>query len=227
MRLWWVSISLFMELEGELGVVIFFCCSSNGIPHWLMRLGRSEELVVVSSSFTSSTSSNSWKRDMVDSLVRSISTSIQLLPMEAVFSMSKWSEEKVSRRPPCPRNCVSMVGCVVVVYLLLGQSFWTSSFGISSPRLARMFSSSASIIVPLLFLSYLANFFPSSSVCPRPTHTFLVVFIPRAYITSPRKKRSSSPLPSQSEMSQIVFTASASTILSIVLRSPLSLAEVS
>merc|ERR1712173_455602 len=99
MRLWWVSMSLFMELE------------------------RSEELVVVSSSFTSSTSSNSWKRDMGDSLVRSISTSIQLLSMEAVFSMSKWSEEKVSRRPPCPRNCVSMVGCVVVVvvYLLLGQ----------------------------------------------------------------------------------------------------------
>merc|ERR1719192_1866503 len=120
MRLWWVSISLFMELEGEQGVVIFSCCSSNGIPHWLMRLDRSEELVVVSSF----TSSNSWKRDMVDSLVRSISTSIQLLSMEAVFSMSKWSEEKVSRRPPCPRNCVSMVGCVVVVvvvYLLLGQ----------------------------------------------------------------------------------------------------------
>merc|ERR1711923_605424 len=121
MRLWWVSISLFMELEGELGVVIFSCCSSKGIPHWLMRLERSEELVVVSSS----TSSSSWKRDMVDSLVRSISTSIQLLSMEAVFSMSKWSEEKVSRRPPCPRNCVSMVGCVVVlvvvVYLLLGQ----------------------------------------------------------------------------------------------------------
>merc|ERR1719336_3394573 len=122
MRLWWVSMSLFMELEGELGVVIFSCCSSNGIPHWLMRLERSEELVVVSSS----SSSNSWKRDMVDSLVRSISTSIQLLSMEAVFSMSKWSEEKVSRRPTCPRNCVSMVGCVVVVvyllvYLLLGQ----------------------------------------------------------------------------------------------------------
>merc|ERR1712223_805832 len=124
MRLWWVSISLFMELEGEQGVVIFSCCSSNGIPHWLMRLERSEELVV-SSSFTSSTSSNSRKRDMVDSLVRSISTSIQLLSMEAVFSMSKWSGEKFSRRPPCPRNCVSMVGCVVVVvvvvYLLLGQ----------------------------------------------------------------------------------------------------------
>merc|ERR1712156_315449 len=120
MRLWWVSMSLFMELEGEQGVVIFSCWSSNGIPHWLMRLERSEELVLVSSSF--STSSNSWKRDMVDSLVRSISTSIQLLSMEAVFSMSKWSEEKVSRRPPCPRNCVSMVGCVVVVvYLLLGQ----------------------------------------------------------------------------------------------------------
>merc|ERR1719427_2110580 len=124
MRLWWVSISLFMELEGEQGVVIFSCCSSNGIPHWLMRLERSEELVV-SSSFTSSTSSNSWKRDMVDSLVRSISTSIQLLSMEEVFSMSKWSV-RVSRRPPCARNCVSMVGwvvvVVVVVYLLLGQS---------------------------------------------------------------------------------------------------------
>merc|ERR1712018_1123869 len=53
MRLWWVSKSLFMELEGEQGVVIFSCCSSN--------------------------SSSSWKRDMVDSLVRSISTSIQLL----------------------------------------------------------------------------------------------------------------------------------------------------
>merc|ERR1711973_203524 len=105
MRLWWVSMSLFMELEGEQGVVIFSCCSSNGIPHWLMRLERSEELVVVSSSFTSS-----------------FTSSIQLLSMEAVFSMSKWSEEKVSRRPPCPRNCVSMVGCVVVVvYLLLGQ----------------------------------------------------------------------------------------------------------
>merc|ERR1712156_1194217 len=117
MRLWWVSMSLVMEWEGEQGLVIFSCCSSNWIPHWLMRLERSEELVVVSSSFTS------WKRDMVDSLVRSISTSIQLLSMEAVFSMSKWSEEKVSRRPPCPRNCVSMVGCVVVVvgYLLLGQ----------------------------------------------------------------------------------------------------------
>merc|ERR1712122_244867 len=125
MRLWWVSISLFMALEGELGGVIISCCCSTGIPHWLIRLERSEELVVVSSSFTSSTSSNSWKRDMVDSLVRSISTSIQLLSMEAVFSMSKWSEEKVSRRPPCPRNCVSMVCCClllfVVVYLLLGQ----------------------------------------------------------------------------------------------------------
>merc|ERR1712213_108780 len=99
MRLWWVSMSLFIEWEGELGVVIFSCS-------------------------TSSTSSSSWKRDMVDSLVRSISTSIQLLSMEAVFSMSKWSEEKVSRKPPCPRNCVSMVGCVIVVlvvYLLLGQ----------------------------------------------------------------------------------------------------------
>merc|ERR1719411_2221602 len=123
MRLWWVSMSLFMELEGELGVVIFSCCSSNGIPHWLMRLERSEELVVVSSSFTSSTSSSPWKRDMVDSLVRSISTSIQLLSMEVVFSMSKWSA-RVSRRPPCARGVVSMVGSVVgvvVVYLLLGQ----------------------------------------------------------------------------------------------------------
>merc|ERR1711884_62582 len=53
MRLWWVSMSLFMELEGELGLVLFSCCSSNGIPHWLMRFERSEELVVVSSSFTS------------------------------------------------------------------------------------------------------------------------------------------------------------------------------
>merc|ERR1719273_1564060 len=125
MRLWWVSMSLFMELEGEQGVVIFSCCSSNGIPHWLMRLERSEELVLVSSSFTSSTSSSSWKRDMVDSLVRSISTSIQLLSMEEVFSMSKWSD-RVSRRPPCARNCESIVGSdvvvVVVVYLLLGQS---------------------------------------------------------------------------------------------------------
>merc|ERR1711936_1389098 len=124
MRLWWVSMSLFMELEGEQGVVIFSCCSCNGIPHWLMRLERSEELVMVSSSFTSSTSSNSWKRDMVDSLVRSISTSIQLLSMEVAFSMSKWSV-RVSRRPPCARNVVSMVGLVVVVvvvvYLLLGQ----------------------------------------------------------------------------------------------------------
>merc|ERR1712107_738117 len=64
MRLWWVSMSLFMELEGEQGVVIFSCCSSNGIAHWLMRLERSEELVVVSSSFTYSTSSSScrWRQ---------------------------------------------------------------------------------------------------------------------------------------------------------------------
>merc|ERR1719351_325207 len=117
MRLWWVSMSLFMEWEGELGVVIFSCCSSNGIPHWLMRLERSEELVVVSSSFTSSTSSNSWKRDMVDSLVRSISTSIQLLSMEAVFSMSKWSEEKVSRKPPVPG--IAYPWLVVLLLLLL------------------------------------------------------------------------------------------------------------
>merc|ERR1719310_1581755 len=69
MRLWWVSMSLFMEWEGELGVVIFSCFSSNGIPHWLMRLEKSEELLMASST--------SWKRDMLHSLVRSISTSIQ------------------------------------------------------------------------------------------------------------------------------------------------------
>merc|ERR1712036_93797 len=77
MRLWWVSMSLFMELAGEQGKV-----------------------------------------------VTSISTSIQL-SMEEVFSMSKWSD-RVSRRSPCSRNVVSIVGLdvvvVVVVYLLLGQS---------------------------------------------------------------------------------------------------------
>merc|ERR1711993_172977 len=121
MRLWWVSMSLFMELAGEQGKVVTSC--STGIPHWEMRLERSAGSVVASC--TSSTSSSSWKRDMVDSLVRSISTSIQLLSMESVFSMSKWSV-RVSRRPSCARNCVSMVGwvggVVVVVYLLLGQS---------------------------------------------------------------------------------------------------------
>merc|ERR1711936_216740 len=77
MRLWWVSMSLFMELAGEQGKV-----------------------------------------------VRSISTSIQLLSMEEVFSMSKWSD-RVSRRPSCARNCESIAGwfvVFVVVYLLLGQS---------------------------------------------------------------------------------------------------------
>merc|ERR1712193_573437 len=114
-----------MELVGEQGKVVTSC--STGIPHWEMRLDRSAESVVVASSFTSSTSSSSWKRDMVDSLVRSISTSIQLLSMESVFSMSKWSV-RVSRRPSGARNCVSMVGLVVVVVvvvvylLLLGQS---------------------------------------------------------------------------------------------------------
>merc|ERR1712210_328595 len=83
MRFWWVSMSLFMELAGEQGKVVASC--STGIPHVEMRLDRSAELAVVSSSFTSS---SSWKRDMVDSLVRSISTSIQLLLMEEVFSMS-------------------------------------------------------------------------------------------------------------------------------------------
>merc|ERR1712141_74025 len=117
MRLWWVSMSLFMELSGEQGKVVNSC--STGIPHWEMRLERSAGSVVASC--TSSTSSSSWKRDMVDSLVRSISTSIQLLSMEEVFSMSKWSD-RVSRRPPCSRNVVSIVGLVVVVvYLLLGQ----------------------------------------------------------------------------------------------------------
>merc|ERR1712226_1060174 len=56
MRLWWVSMSLFMELSGEQGKAVNSCSSS-------------------------------WKRDMVDSLGRSISTSIQLLSMEEVFSM--------------------------------------------------------------------------------------------------------------------------------------------
>merc|ERR1711970_1201829 len=125
MRFWWVSMSLFIELAGEQGKVVASC--STGIPHVEMRLDRSAELAVVSSSFTSSTSStssSSWKRDMVDSLVRSISTSIQLLSMEEVFSMSKWSD-RVSRRPPCARNCVSIAGwfaVFVVVYLLRGQS---------------------------------------------------------------------------------------------------------
>merc|ERR1712241_1305275 len=104
MRLWWVSMSLFMELAGEQGKVVTSC--STGIPHWEMRLERSAGSVVAS-------------------LVRSISTSIQLsmLSMEEVFSMSKWSD-RVSRRPPCSRNVVSIVGSdvVVVVYLLLGQS---------------------------------------------------------------------------------------------------------
>merc|ERR1711863_10522 len=118
MRLWWVSMSLFMELAGEQGKVVTPC--STGIPHWEMRLERSAGSVVASC-----TSSSSWKRDMVDSLVRSISTSIQsLLSMEEVFSMSKWSD-RVSRRPPCSRNVVSIVGSdvvVVVVVVVLGQS---------------------------------------------------------------------------------------------------------
>merc|ERR1712203_850548 len=124
MRLWWVSMSLFMELAGEQGKVVTSC--STGILRWEMRLDRSAGSVVASC--TSSTSSSSWKRDMVDSLVRSISTSIQLVSMDEVFSMSKWSD-RVSRRPPCSRNVVSIVGSdvvvvvvVVVVYLLLGQS---------------------------------------------------------------------------------------------------------
>merc|ERR1711963_33588 len=117
MRLWWVSMSLFMELEGEQGMVIFSCCFSNGIPHWLMRLERSEELVLVSSSFTSSTCSSSWKRDMVDSLVRSISTSIQLLSMEAVFSMSKWSRSRSQGDPPVPG--IAYPWLVVLLLLLL------------------------------------------------------------------------------------------------------------
>merc|ERR1712045_619587 len=106
MRLWWVSMSLFMELAGEQGKVVTSC--STGIPHWEMRLDRSAGSVVASC--TSSTSSSSRKRDMVDSLVRSISTSIQL-------SMSKWSD-RVSRRPPCSRNVVSIVGSDVVVVVV-------------------------------------------------------------------------------------------------------------
>merc|ERR1719400_1355744 len=39
MRLWWVSMSLFMELAGEQGKVVTSC--STGIPHWEMRLERS------------------------------------------------------------------------------------------------------------------------------------------------------------------------------------------
>merc|ERR1712223_1870497 len=125
MRLWWVSMSLFMELAGEQGKVVTSC--STGIPHWEIRLERSAGSVVASCTSSTSASCSSWKRDRVDSLVRSISTSIQLLSMESVFSMSKWSV-RVSRRPSCARNCVSMVGwvvvdvvVVVVVYLLLGQ----------------------------------------------------------------------------------------------------------
>merc|ERR1711992_446803 len=99
MRLWWVSMSLFMELAGEQGKVVTSC--STGIPHWEMRLERSAGSVVASCTS---------------------STSIQL-SMEEVFSMSKWSD-RVSRRPPCSRNVVSIVGSdvVAVVYLLLGQS---------------------------------------------------------------------------------------------------------
>merc|ERR1719330_1317670 len=54
MRFWWVSISLFMELAGEQGKVVASC--SVGIPHVEIRLDRSVESAVVSSSFTSSTS---------------------------------------------------------------------------------------------------------------------------------------------------------------------------
>merc|ERR1712158_169964 len=38
MRLWCVSMSLFMELAGEQGKVVTSC--STGIPHWEMRLER-------------------------------------------------------------------------------------------------------------------------------------------------------------------------------------------
>merc|ERR550525_1206995 len=48
MRLWGVSMSLFMELSGEQGKVVTSC--STGIPHWEMRLERSAGSVVVSSS---------------------------------------------------------------------------------------------------------------------------------------------------------------------------------
>merc|ERR1719264_1951151 len=46
MRLWWVSMSLFMELAGEQGKVVTSC--STGIPHWEMRLERSAGSVVAS-----------------------------------------------------------------------------------------------------------------------------------------------------------------------------------
>merc|ERR1711910_50313 len=45
MRLWWVSMSLFMELAGEQGKGVTSC--STGIPHWEMRLDKSAESVVV------------------------------------------------------------------------------------------------------------------------------------------------------------------------------------
>merc|ERR1711936_540435 len=110
MRLWWVSMSLFMELAGEQGKVVTSC--STGIPHWEMRLERSAGSVVASC--TSSTSSSSWKRDMVDSLVRSISTSIQL-SMEEVFSMSKWSQGD----PPVPGMLYPSLVRMLLLLLLL------------------------------------------------------------------------------------------------------------
>merc|ERR1712088_603690 len=47
MRLWWVSMSLFMELEGELGLVLFSCCSSNGIPHQTMYQSYESHLFIL------------------------------------------------------------------------------------------------------------------------------------------------------------------------------------
>merc|ERR1712083_95678 len=82
MRLWWVSMSLFMELAGEQGKVVTSC--STGIPHWEMRLERSAGSVVASC--TSSTSSSSWKRDMVDSLVRML---LLLLLLLFICSLAK------------------------------------------------------------------------------------------------------------------------------------------
>merc|ERR1712012_306152 len=117
MRLWWVSMSLFMEWEGELGVVIFSCFSSNGIPHWLMRLERSEELLMVSSSFTSSTSSNSWKRDMLDSLVRSISTSSSCCRWRQCSQCQSGLRRRSQGDPPVPG--IAYPWLVVLLLLLL------------------------------------------------------------------------------------------------------------
>merc|ERR1711950_12499 len=60
MRLWWVSMSLVMELAGEEGKVITSC--STGIPHWEMRLERSAGSVVASRTSSTSSSSYRWRK---------------------------------------------------------------------------------------------------------------------------------------------------------------------